>query len=136
MRACAYATDDDGAVVRERGYKGRTRREGTMVVSVGCVVITNERGGACERTRAHSSARAHTAMRSPAVRKKTTDPTKRAIERSNTPFASRIAGFGELNSRSRKEAMDMTTDGVCRADGKRIFHSCIDGDDSADGDGG
>jgi len=121
MRACVYANDDDGAVVRERRYKGRTtRREGTIFFSVGCVVVTNERGGAFERTRAHASARAHTAMRSPAVRKKTTDPTKRAIERSNAPFASRIAGFGELNSRSRKEAMDMTTDGVCGADGKDL----------------
>ena len=51
---------------------------------------------------------AHTAMRSPAVRKKTTAPTKRAIERASTPFASRIAGLGELNSRSKKAATDMT----------------------------
>ena len=47
-------------------------------------------------------------MRSPAVRKKTTAPTKRANERTSTPFASRIAGLGELNSRSKKAARDMT----------------------------
>jgi len=65
---------------------------------------------------------AHTAMSSPAVRKKTTEPTKRATERRSCAFASRTAGFGELSSRSRKEAMDMGADG--RTDGGRGARAC------------
>ena len=55
-------------------------------------------------------------MSSPAVRKKTTEPTKRATERRSCAFASRTAGFGELSSRSRKEAMDMAAEGRTEAE--------------------
>ena len=98
-------TDDASGTTDERAREDGGR-EGTNVSLQANARVRRARAG---RARSGRIARGHTAMRSPAVRKKTTAPTKRAIERSNTPFASRIAGFGELNSRSRKAAMDMTT---------------------------
>jgi len=100
-----------------RATKGKRARV-VVVVSVGravvVVVITREGASIIDRSIDRSFVVvvalevAHTATRAPAVRKKTTAPTKRAIERASTPFASRIAGLGELNSRSKKAATDMT----------------------------